>query len=603
MNAVRRTLVFVAVAAVSVGLAAMTQILTKPSVVEGFEKVGKKFYPDFDDPSEAKALRVVAYNEDTASARIFNVESKDGRWRIPSRHNYPAEGTKRLAETAASVIGIERTVLAGRRKSEHERFGVIDPLDDTTSTLKGRGQRITLFKDGDKVLVDYIIGEQPKGRTGEYYVRRADEKETYRTKLSISLSAKFSDWIEPDLLKLDRYDLVEIAVYSRPDIDSEKRIAYQEISKLSRSGSSDPWKLEGLNEEEEELRTDDIREMVDALDDLEIVGVRPKRKGITADLKVSPSIANNPQAVGSLLRDLMSIGFGIGVDRSDNLRLYSQEGEVVAATNQGAVYHLHFGNLFTGDEEEIEFGKGNQDDQEDDDRQKKDETNEADDGGKSEDDNGKENQSNKEGVKAGRYLFVRVEFDADYVGEQPKKPVEPEQPAGPAEEGSSKKESGDAPGKKDASDEKAESAGGEAEQVSQKESSEADEKDTDEPKSNGRKKPEEEKQADPEEEKKADDTGKSDKDGEDKKDPQQAEYEEALAKYNQDLEKYENDLEEYKEKLKKGREKVDELNDRFGEWYYVISAEHYKNLRLARKDFVKPKQKSDEQKKQPPLKK
>jgi hypothetical protein len=74
-----------------------------------------------------------------------------------------------------------------------------------------------------------------------------------------------------------------------------------------------------------------------------------------------------------------------------------------------------------------------------------------------------------------------------------------------------------------------------------------------------------------------------------KPDPK-AEYEKAMTQYKKDLERYENDKSEFDKKLKKGQEKVKELNDRFGPWYYVISAESFENLRLTHASLVKPKE-------------
>jgi hypothetical protein len=42
---------------------------------------------------------------------------------------------------------------------------------------------------------------------------------------------------------------------------------------------------------------------------------------------------------------------------------------------------------------------------------------------------------------------------------------------------------------------------------------------------------------------------------------------------------------------------VEELNARFGDWYYVISAENFNKLHLARKELVKEKGKPGDDKK------
>jgi hypothetical protein len=54
-----------------------------------------------------------------------------------------------------------------------------------------------------------------------------------------------------------------------------------------------------------------------------------------------------------------------------------------------------------------------------------------------------------------------------------------------------------------------------------------------------------------------------------------------------------NDLRLYEEKVEEGKKQVEELNRRFGEWYYVISAESFENLRLSRSDLVKAKEKDE----------
>ena len=50
-------------------------------------------------------------------------------------------------------------------------------------------------------------------------------------------------------------------------------------------------------------------------------------------------------------------------------------------------------------------------------------------------------------------------------------------------------------------------------------------------------------------------------------------------------------LDEYQETLKKGRENVKELNLRFGDWYFVVSDDVFKKIRLGKSDVVKKKEK------------
>ena len=51
---------------------------------------------------------------------------------------------------------------------------------------------------------------------------------------------------------------------------------------------------------------------------------------------------------------------------------------------------------------------------------------------------------------------------------------------------------------------------------------------------------------------------------------------------------------EYDEEIQKGKDKVQELNDRFADWYYIISDETYQKIHLSRQDIVKKKEKDED---------
>jgi hypothetical protein len=69
------------------------------------------------------------------------------------------------------------------------------------------------------------------------------------------------------------------------------------------------------------------------------------------------------------------------------------------------------------------------------------------------------------------------------------------------------------------------------------------------------------------------------------------------AKAERERIKRENDrkLTEFREKKGKAENRVKELNSRFADWYYVVSEDVYKKLRLSRTDFVKEKATASEE--------
>lgn len=73
MTETQRTLTFVGVAALSL-VVALFAAPSAPKAPEAFSEVGTEFYPEFTDPAAAKQLQVIAYNPDTAEARVFGVE-------------------------------------------------------------------------------------------------------------------------------------------------------------------------------------------------------------------------------------------------------------------------------------------------------------------------------------------------------------------------------------------------------------------------------------------------------------------------------------------------------------------------------------------------
>src|SRR5262249_8803517 len=155
---------------------------------------------------------------------------------------------------------------------------------------------------------------------------------------------------------LNRDDLKEVVVDNYSIDEGNGVVVDGEINKLTRDKSADPWKLEGLDESKEELDVSKINSLVSTLDDLKLVGVRPKPKGLRPDLTLDPEFVRSRGDAMEIQRSLMTKGFIPVPDRKNPkvVRLYSNEGELAAATNKGVVYTLKFGEVFSGDESEIE---------------------------------------------------------------------------------------------------------------------------------------------------------------------------------------------------------------------------------------------------------
>ena len=543
MKELTRTLIFLGVAVVAIALAWFVHAGSQPDELAAFAKIGTEFYPEFDDPTASGLLEIIDYDESTQETRTFKVEYEKGKWRIPSHYGYPADAEDRIEKAAASLIGITRKALAGRRENSHERFGVLAPPEDDDADegpLEGIGQRIILKDKKGNLLADYILGKRVAGQENLYFVRASGEKETYHAEIDLDVSTKFADWIEKDLLKLDRGDLLSIEYSKIVELEEKTTVTgnrvfipVKESIAVTRdeTGPGAKWQLADLNAGTEEIDTSGISAVQTALDSLELGGVRPKPQGLTPELKADESLFPNDRTADEYLFNVLRPrlarqGFQL-VPRSamppfKEFIIAGEGGEFTAKSNEGLVYHMHLGNAFAGTLKEIEVGKTEIADEK---------------GNEVSESEAKEKDSadtEKDKTTLNRYLFIRVEFDESLLGKAPVEPKEPEKPAGLKDEPADSKAAEERKDSKDKTPEELE------------------------------------------------------------RDELRKEYESKLTLYKNEKAIYEEDKKEYDKKLEDGKAKAKSLNDRFGEWYYVIAETSYDNLKFARDDIVKEKEKEAE---------
>lgn len=329
---------------------AIIAIIAAPGRItpQAFLDQGEAFFPKFTDPNEATTLEVIGYNDQTGQAEPFKVTFEDGRWTIPSHNNYPADAKDRLAKTAAGIIGIKRDDFRTDNVADHEKCGVIDPLDDTTLGLAGRGKRVTLKGKNDNVLADMIIGEAVPDRPGFRFVRIPGQKRVYASRVDVDLSTKFQDWINTDLLEVDKSKIDKVVLMDYSINERSLRIEQRDNLTLTRDGAK--WQADNMKSNQQ-IDTTKMKDLLTAVDELSIVGVRPKPEGLSQNLKQSSAGMQISQ--GDQL-SLQSKGFYLTRDGD----LKSNEGELQVHTAEGVVYTLRFGEILSGSDESEEAEGG-----------------------------------------------------------------------------------------------------------------------------------------------------------------------------------------------------------------------------------------------------
>lgn len=345
MDETRKTLAFVAAAAV-VTAAAFLAAPADPTP-EAFSDRGEAFFPDFDDPNDAVSLEVIDFDEATGGINAFSVVFKGTRWRIPSHHNYPADDRDRLARTAAGLIEVRKDDVVAEIAADHEALGVVDPLDESVASLSGRGKRVTIKDGNDNLLADLIVGRTVPGREGQYrYLRVPGQKRTYAARFDVDVSSRFGDWIEKDLLEVDqaRIEQVILKDYS---IDEGTRMLNQRDTIVLSKGDPD-WTANRMRTGQK-VDAVKMEDLLKALDELTIVGVRPKPAGL------SRSLEDNDEGISITRSELASLQQK-GYYFTGDGQLVSNEGETQVRTADGVLYTLRFGEIVYGAGDQVTAG-------------------------------------------------------------------------------------------------------------------------------------------------------------------------------------------------------------------------------------------------------
>jgi hypothetical protein len=578
-NAKTITYVVVGLLAVALGL------LTAPSSAKLDESSLVGTTLKFETPDLAKRMRIVRFDSDTAKTREFEVAEQHGLWTIPSKEGYPADAARQMGEAVNQVRDRKVLAVISNNQSDHEEYGVIDPLMAKLEPgQKGVGTRV-MMSDGDgKTLIDLIVGKEVRDQEKQHYVRVAGQDVVYAVEIDPSkLSTSFEDWIEKDLLKLQTWDLqqvqikdysAEMGIVQGPDGSPQLGVALKPRAELTLgySDSDSKWspvKLRAYERKpgqrgtyvdfklaaDEELNAESLNGLKNALGDLKIVDVERKPQGLSQDLKAGADFLTNNEA----RRDLIGRGFAIAQPPGSNTEeLLSSDGEVTSTLKNGTKYVLRFGGLT-----EVS-GSG----------QEKDEKAKAKDA--------KTNAKNKAGKSdksdVHRYLFVMAEFDKSAITppafeKLPDLPAKPEaKPGAPAPAAAS-----------DKSKEKlAKSEQKPADATAAKKEDTAKKTDTPNSKTDSAKK--EDASSKKKEDGKKDQVGKG-------ASPSDKDAERIMAERMRIETENQRKQKDYDELVKKGQENVKNLNLRFGDWYFVVNDDVFHKIRLSRDEVIKKKEK------------
>lgn len=360
MTESQKTMIYVGVA-VLLGLVAFTN-RPEPPGVDPFEEVGQLLFPDFEDANAANSLEISQYDEELSRFEQFKVAQIDGRWSIPSHQNYPADASDHLRDAATLLIDLEVIDVASDLANDHADLGVIEPdQDKVESGAEGVGIAVEMQDAEGQKLAHLIIGKTFNEAKGLRFVRKPDLDRVYLAAIDPEkLTTKFADWIEDDLLEMSSWDIkkVELRDYSVQGglrLDGRFAVSPPDQRLNARlSLDSSTWKLDNLQEQrggelrttslldDEELNKEKLDGLKQALDELKIVDVERKPKGLSESLRAEKESLEDAESFNSLV----ARGFYfVQMPGREESELWSSDGEVVVGTEAGIEYLLRFGDV------------------------------------------------------------------------------------------------------------------------------------------------------------------------------------------------------------------------------------------------------------------
>ncbi|MFM8634835.1 MAG: DUF4340 domain-containing protein [Planctomycetia bacterium] len=87
-------------------------------------------FPSFSDAAKAASLEIVTYDDELSTLQPFKVVQSGGVWVLPSHQNYPADAKDQLAVAATELIDRPILETVSTSPGDHETYGVIEPDAD-----------------------------------------------------------------------------------------------------------------------------------------------------------------------------------------------------------------------------------------------------------------------------------------------------------------------------------------------------------------------------------------------------------------------------------------------------------------------------------------
>lgn len=189
-------------------------------------------------------------------------DTKEGRWIVPSAHNYPADAAK-LQKLFLGVTGLQAIEKKTQRTDWFPALALDDPKSGGSATL------LSISDSKGKPLASLFVGKLRSAKLSgppTVYVRRADENQVYLAAGELPLQSERKDWLAGTIIDLARERVRRVSVAPLGSLPYA----------LARAKAEEPdFTIEGLPKGKEMISTTAANPTGSAAAELNLDDVRP----------------------------------------------------------------------------------------------------------------------------------------------------------------------------------------------------------------------------------------------------------------------------------------------------------------------------------------
>jgi hypothetical protein len=359
MNENKKTIFFIAAAAVSVALAYFS-VPPKIDPTSKGSRMGQALFDTF-DTRQATGIEIVEIDEENLEAKSIEVAQTDKGWfiRRPQKADYPANADNQVKDVSTILLDLRILDTATEGAGEHANFGVLDPSKANPGD-RGIGKSIALKNSSGSNLAQLIIGNEVSGLSGAHYVRKPNENTVFIAEVrnASDVSTKFVDWVEKDFLDLDKWNIKRVTL-DNYEVNLAKGQLNRKDNPYVLDYDDSEWNLSGSKlSDKEELNKEKLDELKDAFDDLKIIDVERKPDILVNNLKQGNEFFSNlkDQKNQAVVQSLQQKGFyTVAVKNPQGQqvpKVVSNKGEILVGMKDGVEYVLRFGETYRGIEDD-----------------------------------------------------------------------------------------------------------------------------------------------------------------------------------------------------------------------------------------------------------